>query len=43
MKPSLEEIKRVLQYLDEELLVEGTFREVCDYVNMLGEENETNF
>ena len=34
-KPTLEEIKRVLQYLDEELLVEGTFAEVCDYVKNL--------
>lgn len=36
-KPTLEEIKRVLQYLDEELLVEGTFEEVCEYVNQLEE------
>lgn len=34
-KPTLEEIKRVLQYLDEELMVEGTFEEVCEYVNQL--------
>jgi hypothetical protein len=34
-KPTLEEIKRVLQYLDEEMLVEGTFKEVCEYVNQL--------
>ena len=36
-KPSLEEIKWVLQYLDEELLVEGTFEEVCEYVRHLKE------
>ena len=34
-KPTLEEIKTVLQYLDEELMVEGTFEEVCEYVNSL--------
>ena len=34
-KPTVEEIKRVLQYLDEELMVEGTFEEVCEYVNQL--------
>jgi hypothetical protein len=36
-KPTLEEIKWVLQYLDEELLVEGTFEEVCEYINQLKE------
>jgi len=36
-KPTLEEIKRVLQYLDEEMLVEGTFQEVCEFVNQLKE------
>lgn len=36
-KPTLEEIKWVLQYLDEELLVEGTFEEVCEFVNQLEE------
>jgi hypothetical protein len=36
-KPTLEEIKWVLQYLDEELLVEGTFEEVCEYINQLEE------
>lgn len=36
-KPSLEEIKAVLRYLDEELLVEGTFKDVCEYVNTLKE------
>jgi len=36
-KPTLEEIKWVLQYLDEELLVEGSFEEVCKYVNSISE------
>ena len=35
--PTLEEIKTVLQYLDEELMVEGTFQEVCEYINSLEE------
>ena len=34
-KPTLEEIKWVLQYLDEELLVEGSFEDVCEYINNL--------
>lgn len=34
-KPTLEEIKWVLQYLDEELLVEGTFQEVIEFINSL--------
>lgn len=34
-KPTLKTIKRVLQYLDEELMVEGTFEEVCEYINSL--------
>ena len=34
-KPSLDEIKRVLQYLDEELLVEGSFEDVCEYIQGL--------
>ena len=37
-KPTLEEIKWVLQYLDEELLVEGTWDEVVEYVNHLEDE-----
>jgi len=36
-KPTLEEIKQVLQYLDEELMVEGTFEEVCEFINNLKE------
>lgn len=37
-KPTLDEIKWVLQYLDEELMVEGTFEEVCEFVNQLKDE-----
>lgn len=39
-KPTLEEIKWVLQYLDEELLVEGTWEEVVEYINILKDEEE---
>lgn len=35
MKPTLNEIKNVLQYLDEEMLVEGSFEDVVEYVNQL--------
>lgn len=35
MKPTLNEIKRFLQYLDEEMLVEGSFEDVIEYVNKL--------
>ena len=39
-KPSLDEIKWVLQYLDEELMVEGTFEEVCEFVNQLKDDEQ---
>lgn len=42
-KPTIEEILTVLQYLDEELLVEGSFEDVCEYAQTLKDnENEIN-
>ena len=37
-KPSVGEMLNVLQYLDEELMVEGSFQEVCDYVRKLADQ-----
>lgn len=34
-KPTVEEILRVIQYLDEELLVDGTWDEVVEFVQQL--------
>ena len=36
-KPSKGEMLNVLQYLDKELMVRGSFQEVCDYVRKLAD------
>ncbi len=44
-KPTLKQIKWVLQYLDEELLIENdsTFEEVIEYVNSIKQIKEGGF
>ena len=44
-KPTLEQIKWVLQYLDEELLIDNnsTFEEVIEYVNSIKEIKQGGF
>lgn len=44
-KPTLKQIKWVLQYLDEELLIENdsTFEEVIEYVNSIKEIKQGGF
>ena len=42
-KPTLKQIKNVIQYLDEEMNLEGSWDDVCEFVAHLKEDEYSQF